>query len=96
MSPETFAETLTLCDAAPSSEHGLRDLPARTTITLYLSRGGVGLTVASVEALALKGPAVQARTTKGDLYLIDLADIFAANIEGKAQPKASRRAGFGS
>ena len=96
MSPETFAETVTLCDAAAPSDQGLRDLPARTTITLYLSHGGVGLTVASVEALALKGLTVQARTTKGDLYLFDLSDIFAANIEGKAQPKASRRAGFGS
>lgn len=96
MSPETFAEILALCDAAPASDQGLRDLPPRTTITLYLSRGGVGLTVASVEALALKGLGVSARTTKGDLYLIDLADIFAANIEGKAQPKATRRAGFGS
>jgi hypothetical protein len=96
MSPETFAEILTLCDAAAPSEQGLRDLPARTTITMYLSRGGVGLTVASIEALALKGSVVHARTTKGDLYLVELQDVFAANVEGKAQPKATRRAGFGS
>ncbi len=37
-----------------------------------------------------------ARTTKGDLYVISLEDVFAANIEGAAKSKSERRAGFGA
>jgi hypothetical protein len=42
----------------------------------------------------MKGAHIQGRTTKGDLYVFDLAHVFAVNIEGRANPKTARRAGF--
>lgn len=94
MSPEHLHEIFELCDASPPDERGFRELAQKTTLTLYLAKDSVGLTVTGVEAIALRGHNVQARTTKGDLYILSLDDVFAANIEGRAKPKSERRAGF--
>lgn len=96
MSPEHLHEILELCDASKPDERGFRELPQKASLTLYLSNGGVGLTVSEVEALASRGHHVQARTKKGDLYVLSLEDVFAINVEGRAQPKSARRAGFAS
>jgi hypothetical protein len=95
MTPDHINEILTICEAS-SSEGGFRELPNKTTLSLYLARAGVGLTVPSVEALAIKGQVIHARTNKGDLYVVPLEDVFAVNIEGRLQPKAARKAGFGA
>ena len=96
MTPEAFQKVLELCDLGPVGEDGLKDLPGKVTITLYLSCNSVGLTIPSIEAIAVDGPtSLRARTTKGDLYACSPADVFAANVEGRAKPKAQRRAGFG-
>ena len=94
MSPEQVNEILTICEAS-ASDNGFRELPQKTTVTLYCARGGVGLTVSSIEAMALRGQSLHARTTKGDLYVVAIDDVFAANVEGRAQAKTPRRAGFG-
>lgn len=94
MSPEQIQEILKVCEAT-EGEGGFRELPQRTTLSLYLSKGGVGLTVGSIEAMHVRGHAVQARTTKGDLYVFSLEDVFAANVEGRMKSKTERRAGFG-
>jgi len=94
MTPEHINDILKICEAS-EGDGGFRELPQKTTLTLYLSKGGVGLTVASIEAMALRGHTVQARTTKGDLYVVALEDVFAANIEGRMKSKTERRAGFG-
>ncbi len=94
MSPEHLQDIFELCDASTPHERGFRELPQKTTLTLYLAKDSVGLTVNSVEAIAVRGHHVQARTTKGDLYILSLEDVFAANIEGRAKPKTERRAGF--
>lgn len=93
MSPEQVNEILQMCEAS-AGEGGFRDLPPKTTLNLYVAKNGVGLTVGSIEALAIKGLAVHARTTKGELYVVSLEDVFAAEVEGKAQSKTVRRAGF--
>ncbi len=93
MSPEQINEILTMCEAT-AGEGGFRELPAKTTLSLYLARNGVGMTVGSIEGLAIKGLSIHARTTKGELYLFALEDVFVANVEGKAQSKTTRRAGF--
>jgi hypothetical protein len=95
MDPENFREILKLCGAKPPDERGYQDLPDKTTLTLYLARAGVGLTVGSVEAVAIRSLRIHARTNKGDLYVVAFEDLFAANIEGGAQPRSARRAGFG-
>lgn len=96
MSPEHLQEVLQLCDAADADANGFRQLPKNTTLTLYVAKDSVGLTVANVEAVSHRGHHLQARTTKGDLYVLSLDDVFAANIEGRAQSKGARRAGFAS
>jgi len=95
MSPEHINEILTLCEAS-AADNGFRELPAKTTLSLYLAKGGVGLTVAQIEAVAIKSGTIQARTTKGDLYVVALEDVFGANIEGRMQAKTPRKAGFGA
>lgn len=93
MSPEDIQEILKVCEAT-NGENGFRELPQKTTLNLYLAKNGVGLTVNNIEAVALRGHHLQARTQKGDLYMVVLDDVFAANVEGRAQPKGARRAGF--
>lgn len=100
MTPEAFHQVLTLAEAGPPQDGqgpdaGLRELPAKSTLAIYLSSNAVGLTIAGVEAIAVDGPLARARTTKGDLYLFAVVDVFAVNVEGRAHPKAQRRAGFG-
>jgi hypothetical protein len=94
VTPEQLQEILQLCEATAADERGFRELPQKTTLTFYVAKDSVGLTVANVEALALRGHHAQARTTKGDLYVLSIEDVFACNIEGRAQPKSARRAGF--
>ena len=96
MSPDHLQEILQMCDASKANEQGFREFPQKTTLTLYLAKDSVGLTVASIEAVAVRGHQAHARTTKGDLYVISLEDVFAANIEGAAKSKSERRAGFGA
>ena len=93
MSPEQIQEILKICEAT-EGEGGFRELPPKTTLTVYLAKGGVGLTVGSIEAVIVRGASVQARTTKGDLYVLSLDDVFTVSIEGRAKAKAERRAGF--
>lgn len=96
MSPEHLQEILELCEASTADDRGFRELPGKTALTLYLACEGVGLTISEVDALAVRGHHVQARTRKGNLFVLALEDVFAANIEGRAEPKPGRRAGFAS
>lgn len=95
MTSEQLQEVLQICDAT-EGERGFRELPQKTTLTFYVAKDSVGLTIANVEAVALRGHNAQARTTKGDLYVFNLDDVFAVNVEGRAHPKSARRAGFAS
>lgn len=62
-------------------------------MTLYASFGGSSLTVARIEALRGEGQHVTARTVRGELYVLAVADLFAGQVEPETQ--GSRRAGFG-
>jgi hypothetical protein len=96
MSPEQLDEILNvLCEAGPEGPGGFRDLPEKVRLTLYAARNGVGLTVPTIEAVARKGLSLHARTAKGELYVVQLEDVFAANVDGKVKPKSERKAGFG-
>lgn len=61
-------------------------------LTLHAGNNGVGLTVSRVVALRLDGELLLARTSKGDQFLLNLQDIFAASVE--ASKEKSRQAGF--
>ncbi len=61
-------------------------------LTLHVAVGGVGLAVSRVEALKLEGPLLTARTSKGELYVIRLEDIFMGAVD--APSNSTRKAGF--
>jgi hypothetical protein len=79
---------------AKEDKEGLFVLPEGTTATLYVSHGGVGLTVSKVDAIRkLEKGIVHARTTKRETYVIEIGDLFAVALEG-TQGAPARRAGF--
>ena len=61
-------------------------------ITLHAASGGASLTVSRIEALRVDGGLVKARTVRGEMYLLALADVFAGAVETSAS--SARRAGF--
>lgn len=67
-------------------------LPEGRHATLYASSQGASLTMGKIDALKLEGPLLQARTTRGEVYVVALQDVFAGQVE--PQPKGARRAGF--
>lgn len=94
MNQEIFRQMLQLCEASNPESQEFCEFAPKVTATLYAACNGVGLTIPSIEAVALRDNIVQARTVKGDLYVVQLSEIFAVHIEGKAQPKTQRKAGF--
>jgi hypothetical protein len=91
MTQEHLAAILELISAR-SEKDGWSVFPDGRAVTLYAAHDGVQLTVARVEAVAVKAGLLRARTTKGELYLLALEDVFAAAAEGTAMQ--SRKAGF--
>ncbi len=78
--------------SAKAEKDGWSIFPDGRPVTLYASHDGANLTVARVEAIAVKAGLLRARTTKGELYLLALEDVFAAAAEGSATQ--ARKAGF--
>jgi hypothetical protein len=74
---------------------GFLALPEGTTAALHVAHGGVGMAITRVEAVRLDGALLMARTTKREVYTLDVADVFAVAIEGSGSGGAQRRAGFG-
>jgi hypothetical protein len=91
MTQEHLSAILELISAKPDKD-GWSTFPDGRGLTLYASHGGVQLTVPRVEAIAVKSGLLRARTTKGELYLLPLEDVFAAAAE--AAPTQARKAGF--
>jgi hypothetical protein len=83
-------------DAAQASTNtdGWEALPEGRTITLYAAQEGVSLTVAKVECVRTASGVLRARTTKGEVFFLPLAQIFAAAIDGGSTTAAGRKAGF--
>jgi hypothetical protein len=77
---------------AKSEKDGWSTFPDGRGLTLYASHDGVQLTVPRVEAIGVRAGLLRARTTKGELYLLALEDVFAAAAE--AVPTQARKAGF--
>jgi hypothetical protein len=78
--------------SAKTEKDGWSSFPDGRALTLYAAHDGVQLTVARVEAVAVKAGLLRARNTKGELYLLALEDVFAAAAEATAQQ--ARKAGF--
>jgi len=61
-------------------------------LTLYAAHGGAGLTVSRVEAIKQAGGLLQARTQRGEVFMLALDDVYAGSGDGHGPTK--RKAGF--
>jgi len=76
-----------------ADKDGTSRLPEDSQLTLYVSHTGGTLTVAKVDSVRIDGELVQARTTKKDMFIVALSDIFA--VQSETEKTTSRRtAGF--
>jgi len=76
-----------------SEKDGTSKLPEESHLTLYVSHSGASLTVSKVDSLKVDGELVQARTTKKEMFVVALSDIFAVQSE-TANTTSRRTAGF--
>jgi hypothetical protein len=79
---------------AKLDKEGWHTLPEGRLMTLYAGNAGVPLTVAKVEALKVSQRIAWARSSKGETYVINLDDLFAAALDRGHDPQAGRKAGF--
>lgn len=91
MTKEQLAAVLEVAQAKLDAD-GWSKLPEGRSMNLYAAHGGVQLLIPRVEAIAIAGDLVKARTAKQEVYLVAMADLFAASTEGANAP--TRRAGF--
>lgn len=93
MTEEMFHAIVGKADCKKSSD-GRLSLPEGSTMTLYLAHDGTQLQVSRVTSLQQTGDVVETQNTKGETFLLSLADLFAASIVGEGTDGAGRKAGF--
>ena len=91
MTQEHLSAILELISARTDKD-GWSMFPDGRGLTIYAAHDGVQLTVPRVEAVAVKAGLLRARTSKGEIYLLAMDDVFAAAAE--AAPQQARKAGF--
>jgi len=82
---------LSAADSKKDDKGFLRTAEGRT-LTLYVASSAASLTVNKVEAVRVDRGLVHARTTKGEVFVIALVDVYAGAVE--APPTGGRKAGF--
>ncbi len=90
MTEEHLTALLTAAEAK-KDERGFQRTAERT-LTLYVVSGSASFSVSKVEALRVDRDLLHARTTKGELYIVALKDVYAGAIE--APSAGARKAGF--
>jgi hypothetical protein len=93
MTEEMFRAVLETA-GAKSDKDGWSTLPEGRLMTLYAAHQGVQLTIAKVEAVKTSLRTVWARTQKGEVFMVDHEDLFAAALDRGAESPAGRKAGF--
>ena len=63
-------------------------------LSLYVAHDGVSLTVQKIEAVKVAHAVVQARSAKGETFMIALEDVFAAAFDAGTTSPIARKAGF--
>jgi hypothetical protein len=71
---------------------GWQELDAGRHLVLYAAAGGVSLTVNRVTAIRSDGALLRARTQRGEIFVLSLADVFAGAVDAPAEQ--GRKAGF--
>lgn len=93
MTEEQLSLLLNAAEAkADEKQKGFVRMGQGRTLTLYVSSSASTLTVGKVETLRSDRGLVQARTSKGEQYVLALADVFAGSVDAPASD--GRKAGF--
>ncbi len=79
---------------AKIDKDGWSALPEGRLMTLYAAHAGVPLTIAKIEAVKSSQRITWARNNKGESYVLNLDDLFAAALDRGHEPQAGRKAGF--
>jgi len=77
---------------AKKDDQGFVRAPEGRTLSLYVASGSASLTVNKVEALRVEKDLLRARTTKGELFIVALKDVYAGAVD--AGGSSGRKAGF--
>lgn len=90
MTSEELNKILALAEA--KEEQAGWKLPSGCTLTFHLASAGVGLSVSRVESLKVEGTQLQAKTSRHELFVVSLNDVFACSVDSSSQHKP--KAGF--
>jgi hypothetical protein len=90
----TEAQFVVLLKAADTKKaaDGWQTMPEGRHMTLHVASNGASMSIARIEKLRLADGVVQARTSRDEVYIISLEDVFAGAAE--APLKGTRKAGF--
>jgi hypothetical protein len=78
---------------AKKDDKGYFAPPEGKLLTLYVTYGSSTLSVQRIEAVRQEQALIHARTKKGELFVLALADVFAGAVE-ETQGASQRKAGF--
>ena len=92
MTEEHLTALLAAAEAKKDDQGFMRPADGRTW-NLYVATGAVGLNVSKVEALKVERDLLRARTTKGELFILALQDVYAGAVEAGSSG-GGRKAGF--
>jgi hypothetical protein len=90
MTAHELHNVIELAEAKPEGDW--HKLPEGKTITVHVASGGVGLTVSKVSTLRVAAPQLYLRTSREELFIVALADVFASAIDQAGNH--ARKAGF--
>lgn len=91
MTEEHLTALLAAAEAKKDDQGFSRAADGRTW-TFYVVSGSASLTVSKVEAVKVERELLRARTTKGELYILALKDLYAGAVD--APGANTRKAGF--
>jgi len=91
MTEEHLTALLAAADAK-KDDQGWTTASDGRTWTLYVASGAATLTVNKVEAVRIERELLRARTSKGELFILSLRDLFAGAVD--APTSSNRKAGF--
>jgi hypothetical protein len=92
MTEEHLSALLAAAEAKKDDKGFLRAGEGRT-LTLYVASSAASLTVSKVEALRAERDLLHARTTKGEVYVLALVDVYAGAVDA-SPATGGRKAGF--
>jgi len=90
MTSEQIASLLELAEASKTADAWL-SLETHT-LTLHAAFNGASLSLSRIQSLKLVGPLIYAKTSRGEIHVVRLEDVFAGSIEPSREKE--RKAGF--